>query len=169
MSMTSIKLFVFFFSSTFLNLAYCQEFSESFLKEKALIILNESKSCVLTTISEDGAPSSRIMDPYIPNNNFIVFLVTNPKSRKVFEINKDPRVVLTFQSSNGYVTIKGRVSIIKNLNEKNKFWKHDWTPYYDSKENALLFKVNPIYLEIVDSNNGIKGNSETWSPQKIIF
>jgi general stress protein 26 len=168
--MTLIKLFVFFFSSTFLHLAYCQEFSESFLKEKALIILKESKTCILTSISDDGAPSSRVMDPYIPHNDFIIYLVTNPKSRKVLEINKDPRVVLTFQNNNnGYVTIKGRVSIIKNPNEKDKFWKDEWTPYYDSKENALLFKVKPISLEIVDSNNGINGNLETWSPQKIIF
>ena len=167
--MTLIKLFVFFFSSTFLHLAYCQEFSESFLKEKALIILNESKTCILISISDDGAPSSRVMDPYIPNNDFVIYLVTNPNSRKVLEINKDPRVVLTFQNNNGYVTIKGRVSIIKNPNEKDKFWKDEWTPYYDSKENALLFKVKPISLEIVDSNNGINGNLETWSPQKIIF
>ena len=167
--MTLIKLYLFIFSSTLWHLAYCQEFSESFLKENAQIILKESKTCVLTSISDDGTPSSRVMDPYIPNNDFIVFLVTNPKSRKVFEINKDPRVVLTFQNPNGYVTIKGTVSIINDLNEKNKFWKDDWTPYYDSKENALLFKVKPISLEIVDSNNGINGNLETWSPQKIIF
>lgn len=167
--MTSIRLFVLFFSSIFLHLAYCQEFSESFLKEKALIILNESKTCILTSISDDGTPSSRVMDPYIPHNDFVVYLVTNPNSRKVLEINKDPRVVLTFQNNNGYVTIKGRISIIKNPNEKDKFWKDEWTPYYDSKENALLFKVKPISLEIVDSNNGINGNLETWSPQKIIF
>ena len=61
------------------------------------------------------------MDPFIPKNDFIVYLVTNPKSRKVTEIKKDSRAVLTFQNMNGYVTIKGTVSLIYNLNEKNKF------------------------------------------------
>ena len=65
---------------------FSQDLSESFLKENAQLIINESKTCVFTTIDKVGSPSSRIMDPFVPKNDFIVYLVTNPKSRKVTEI-----------------------------------------------------------------------------------
>lgn len=148
---------------------FSQDLSESFLKENAQLIINESKTCVFTTIDKVGSPSSRIMDPFVPKNDFIVYLVTNPKSRKVTEIKKDPRAVLTFQNMNGYITIKGTVSLIYDLNEKNKFWKEDWTPYYKNKESALLLKVIPLSMEIVNSNAGIPGDPDTWSPVKISF
>ena len=108
--MKKIKInFWFFILVTFLQFNYSQEFSKSFLIESAQIILNDSKTCILTTISEDGSPSSRVMDPFIPKDDFIVYMVTNPKSRKVAEIYEDPRVVLVFQKKSGYVSIKGLV------------------------------------------------------------
>ena len=70
---------------------------------------------------------------------------------------------------NGYITIKGTVSLIYGINEKNKFWKGDWTPYYKNKESALLLKVIPLSMEIVNSNAGISGDPDTWSPVKISF
>ena len=168
--MKKIKInFWFFILVTFLQFNYSQEFSKSFLKESAQIILNDSKTCILTTISEDGSPSSRVMDPFIPKDDFIVYMVTNPKSRKVAEIYEDPRVVLVFQNKSGYVSIKGLVSIINNPTHKIKFWKKEWTPYYDSKENAFLFKVLPYSLEIVNFDSGISGNLKTWTPPKVSF
>ena len=162
-------IFLFLLGSTIIQFNFSQELSESFLKEKAKLIINTSKTCVFSTIGDDGSPSSRVMDPHIPKNDFIVYLVTNPYSRKVNEINDDPRVALTFKNVNGYVTIKGLVSIVNNLIEKNKFWKEDWTPYYESKENALILKVTPLSMEIINSDSGILGNLETWSPPKVSF
>ena len=49
--MKKIKInFWFFILVTFLQFNYSQEFSKSFLKESAQIILNDSKTCILTTI-----------------------------------------------------------------------------------------------------------------------
>ena len=110
------------------------------------------------------------MDPFIPNNEFIVYLVTNPKSRKVSEIRNNPRVTLTFQNSDGYVAIKGTSFLILDLNTKKKFWKKEWTPYYeDIDKNAILIKIIPVSMEVVNSSKGIEGDKETWSPAKIIF
>jgi len=112
------------------------------------------------------------MDPFVTNNGFIVYLVTNPKSRKVQEIKNNPRVSLTFQnkSQESYVTIKGRAFLIQDLDSKEKFWKKKWTPYYkDIDKNALLIKVIPLSMEVVNSSKGIVGDKETWSPAKITF
>ena len=165
-----MKKILFFIAIIFFQINYSQDYSDSFLKEAAKLIIDESKTCVFTTIDSIGGPSSRIMDPFIPNNKFIVFLVTNPKSRKVFEIKNNPRVTLTFQNSDGYVSIKGTSFLILDLNKKKKYWKNEWTPHYENiDKNAILIKVIPVSMEVVNSGKGIVGGKETWSPAKIIF
>ena len=160
------SLFLILFSFT--QFCFSQVFSETFLKQNAKIIMSQSKTCVLTTINNQGAPSSRIMDPFIPNNDFIVYLVTNPQSRKVSEIKKDPRVSLIFQNLNGYVSMSGKVTFISKKLNKN-FWKKEWNPYYKNKDTAQILKVTPLVLEIINSDVGIVGDNETWSPVKINF
>ena len=161
---------LFFITIIFFQINYSQDYSDSFLKETAKLIMYESKTCVFTTIDNNGGPSSRIMDPFIPNDDFIVYLVTNPKSRKVSEIKNNARATLTFQNPNGYVTIKGTSLLIQDLDIKKKYWKKEWTPYYeDIDKNAILIKVIPVSLEVVNSSKGIEGDKETWNPATIIF
>ena len=167
-----MKKIFFFIAIVLFQINYSQGLSESFLKESAKLIIDESKTCIFNTIDKSGGLSSRIMDPFVTNNGFIVYLVTNPKSRKVQEIKNNPRVSLTFQnkSQESYVTIKGRAFLIQDLDIKEKFWKKKWTPYYkDIDKNALLIKVIPLSMEVVNSSKGIVGDKETWSPAKITF
>ena len=93
-----MKKFFFFIAIVLFQINYSQGLSESFLKESAKLIIDESKTCIFNTIDKSGGLSSRIMDPFVTNNGFIVYLVTNPKSRKVQEIKNNPRVSLTFQN-----------------------------------------------------------------------
>ena len=109
------------------------------------------------------------MDPLLTNKGFIVFMVTNPSSRKVTEIKKNPNVVLTFQNDYGYITLKGKVLLINDLSEKTKYWKNSWTPFYKNKESSLLLKLVPVSLEIVNPDAEIFGDPKTWSPKKIIL
>ena len=165
-----MKKILFFIAIIFFQINYSQDYSDSFLKETAKLIIDESKTCVFTTIDSSGGASSRIMDPFIPNNEFIVYLVTNPKSRKVSEIKNNPRVTIIFQNSDGYVAIKGTSFLILDLNTKKRFWKKEWTPHYkDIDKNAILIKIIPVSMEVVNSSKGIEGDKETWSPAKIIF
>ena len=165
-----MRKILFFIAIIFIQINYSQDFSESFLKESAKIIMYESKTCVFNTIDKSGGLSSRIMDPFVAKNDFIVYLVTNPKSRKVQEIKNNPSVALTFQNKNGYVSIKGKALFIQDLDTKKKYWKKGWTPHYkDIDKNAILIKVIPLSMEVVNSSKGIVGDKETWSPVKIIF
>tara|TARA_Y100000741_G_scaffold253913_1_gene195482 strand:+ start:26 stop:523 length:498 start_codon:yes stop_codon:yes gene_type:complete len=165
-----VKNFLFFSLIIFFQINYSQDFPDSFLKKSAKTIIEQSKTCVFNSIDKNGGLSSRIMDPFIPNNDFIVYLVTNPNSRKVEEIKVNPKVALTFQNSEGYVAIKGLSFLILDLDTKKKFWKKEWSPHYKNiDKNAILIKVIPLSMEVVNSSEGIVGNKENWSPAKIIF
>ena len=81
-----MKKFIILFSFLFTHVSLAQ--SELYLLDEAKKIMLESKTCVLNTIDYKNGISSRIMDPLLTNKDFIVFMVTNPSSRKVSEIKK---------------------------------------------------------------------------------
>lgn len=159
--------FLFFLINT---QVFFSQFDEPLiLKNIALDMVKDSKSCVLSTVSINGEISSRIMDPHLPNDDFIVFLVTNPLSRKVKEIENNPNVTLLFQNESGYVSLNGKASFVLDQSKKNIFWKDDWTPYYYDKKEALVLKVKPKMIEVINQTKNIKGDPINWAPAKIKF
>ena len=159
--------FLFFLINT---QVFFSQFDEPLiLKNIALDMVKDSKSCVLSTVSINGEISSRIMDPHLPNDDFVVFLVTNPLSRKVKEIKNNPNVTLLFQNESGYVSLNGKASFVLDQSKKNIFWKDDWTPYYYDKKEALVLKVKPKMIEVINQTKNIEGDPINWAPAKIKF
>jgi len=109
--------------------------------------------CALITVDNDGQPHVRAMDPFLPDENMVVFLGTNPKSRKVQEIRNNHRVTLYYSDDKGegYVAIIGTAILVDDPKEKTIWWKKEWDEFYkDQKESYLLIKVVPERLEIVN-------------------
>ena len=135
-------------------------------------IINDSHSCVFVTLDSNQNPVSRLMDPHIYSNDFEIYLVTNPKSRKVSHLLNNDRISLNFISKDGdsYVSINGNAVLINELSQKNKYWKSSWTPHYKDLDNdCILIKINIRSLEIVSSINDISSDPVTWEPTTIIF
>lgn len=111
------------------------------------------------------------MDPFPPERDFTVWLATNPRSRKVEELRKNPRVTLYYaDGDNGYVSLHGMARIVDDGREKERRWKEEWKAYYpDRKDSYLLIEVTPVRLEIIDYKSGISGNPQTWEPSAITF
>ena len=114
----------------------------------------------------NGKISSRLMDPHIPGSDFVVYLVTNPISRKVSEISKNRNATLLFQNQNGYVSIEGEISLVPEPNIKDDYWKKNGLLYND-RNKVLILKVNPITIEVIDLDKNIEGNPTNWSTPKL--
>ena len=174
-SMFSKTYLFHFFSIIFLLISinsFSQESSKKDIRQVANSIINDSNSCVFTTIGSNNNPVSRLMDPYIYNNDFEIYLITNPKSRKVSHLLNNDRIALNFisQDATSYVSINGTAVLINELSQKQKYWKSSWTPYYKDLDNdCILIKINIKSLEIVSSLNDISSNPVTWEPTTIIF
>ena len=170
------KTYLFnFFSILFLFISissFSQEYSEKNIKDIAKSIINDSQTCVFVTLDSNQNPISRLMDPHIYSNDFEIYLVTNPKSRKVSHLLNNDRISLNFISKDGdsYVSINGNAVLINELSQKNKYWKSSWTPHYKDLDNdCILIKINIRSLEIVSSINDISSDPVTWEPTTIIF
>ena len=135
-------------------------------------IMVAARYCALITLNESGHPNVRTMDPFSPEEDFVVWFGTNSNSRKVNEIRKNPKTTLYYQSPNGggYVVIKGHASIVDDPQIKRKYWKDEWESFYSDKDtNYILIKIVPDILEIVDYPHGIIGDSKTWAVPCIEF
>lgn len=149
-----------------------QEHSERQLKKISSDIVKDSNSCLLISLDSLGNPRARLMDSYMPNDNFVFYLITNSLSRKVKELENDSRVVLSFQSLDGksYVTVSGFSVLSDDKKLKEKYWKDSWTPHYRGRDvNSLLIKVIPKSLEVISIPKNVSGDPVTWKPKTIFF
>jgi general stress protein 26 len=167
-----IFLIPFIFSFNGISQNIKKDSSDIKLINVAMEIMTAAETCALITLDEEGRPRVRVMDPFIPENDLTVWLGTNPKSRKVHQIKKDPRVTLYYLDSNasGYVMIHGIAQIIDDQIEKKERWKDEWESFYPNKpEGYLLIKVSPEWMEVISYKHGVLGSPTTWQPPKVFF
>jgi general stress protein 26 len=135
-------------------------------------IMIAARYCALITLDSNGQAQARTMDPFPPGDDMIVWLATNPKSRKVSEIGKNPRVVLYYfdQPTQSYVAISGTARLVDDAREKARHWKDEWKDFYpDRGKGYLLIAVTPEKLEVVSVKKGISGDASNWNPPTVNF
>ncbi len=135
-------------------------------------IMTSAHFCTLITLDENGRPVGRILEAFDPDSNLVVWLGTNSRSRKVQQIKKNPEVTLFYFDANTftYVSIQGKAKLITDSLEKTRHWKEEWKPFYrDLKEDYLLIKITPQFLELLSPKNGFSGDPATWKTPSIKF
>ncbi len=153
-------------------LAFPTSADESTLVDAAREVAENAGFVTLITQGDDGRARSRIMDPHLPGENFVVWMATNPQSRKVEELRRDPRVTLHYFQADppAYVTLHGRATLVNDAEAKLKYWKEEWAPHWpDREESLLLIRVEPEWLEVVDPANEVFPDPQTWQPQGVAF
>lgn len=142
------------------------------LKKVAKEIMTAAPNCALITLDSAGRPSVRMMDAFLPEDDFTVWFGTNPKSRKVAQIKNNSKVTLyyTERDSSGYVMIQGNAVLVNSKKEKEKRWKPEWEAFYkDKKKGYILIRVVPKRMEVVSYAHDVLGDPETWQPAIVKF
>ena len=137
-------------------------------------VMQQARYCDMVTIGEDGQPQARVIDAFPPEADMTIWIATNPLSRKVAQIRKDPRVTLLYfsPSAMAYVTVIGRAALVTNPAEKAKRWKEDWAAFYKDRnhgEDYVLIRVTPVRLEIVSYGHGLLNDPASWRPLAVEF
>ena len=132
-------------------------------------VMQTARYATLITIGDNGQPQARIVDPLLPEGDFTVWIGTNPLTRKVAEIRRDPRVTLLYfnAAAGEYVTVLGTATLVTDSAEKARHWKGDWAAYYKDGprgEGYLLLRVRPNRLEVVSPRHGMVNDPKTWRP-----
>lgn len=124
--------------------------------------------CAVITLDAAGRPNARVVDAFAPGEDMVVWFATNPKSRKVAEIRRDPRVTLYYfdpqAPEQGYVTLLGRARLVDDPAEKKKRWKEGWEGFWpDRGAGYLLVEVTPDRIEVANPKRGIDNDPVTWA------
>jgi general stress protein 26 len=135
----------------------------------ARAIVLAARYATLATVSADGAPRARVVDPASPEDDFTIWIATNPRSRKVGELARSPRVTLLYFNAGGaeYVNVEGTATLVSNPDEIAEHWREAWTPFYPGGplgRNVVLLRVVPSRLEIVSPARGFDTDPDTWRP-----
>jgi general stress protein 26 len=131
-----------------------------------------ARYAALITRAEDGTLQARTIDPFAPESDFTIWFATNPLTRKVEEIRRDPRVTLYWfdPEVEGYVTLKGRAELVDDPEQRRRRWKPEWEAFYPDREGGyLLVRVTPDRLEVVSPRHGVTGDAVTWRPPAVEF
>ena len=146
--------------------------SEAELIAAAREIMSAARYCALITLDSSGRPQARTLDPFAPDENMVVWLGTNPRSRKVGAIRRQRHVTLYYfdRESQAYVTITGLARLVNDPQAKLKWWKDEWRAFYPNRtKDYLLIRVEPERLEVVNVKKGIVGDPKTWKPPSVKF
>ena len=109
--------------------------------------------CMLTTFSEDGQLRARPMS----NNGEVefdgdVWFFSAADSRKVSEIEEEPRVQLSFSDTKNYrfISMSGEAEIVRDVEKKEELWLEELERWFDEgpeSDEIVLIKVTPSVVE----------------------
>lgn len=122
------------------------------------------------TTDATGRPQARTVQPLAPDSTWTVWFATNPRTRKVREITRDPRVLLHYfdPATLSYVALIGRARVVRDRATKSAHWTSAWDKFYPDRDTSVvLIAVQAERLEIVSSTLGIAGDAATWRPPSI--
>ncbi len=145
-------------------------------REKKLLkisreIINHAYFATLITHGQEEELHARIMEPFPPDSNFVIWLGTNRLSRKVKEIHNNPHATLFYfdASAPGYVSLYGKAELVDDEKSKQKYWRKAWKQFYPEKKNYLLIRFIPYRLEMIHPGKNLPGDSITWKPYEVIL
>ncbi len=135
-------------------------------------ILEQAHYTTLVTIGPDGQPQARIVDPFVPDSAFTIWIATNPLTRKVQDLQRDPRVTLLYFNAAAfeYVTVYGTAVLDTTAAQKAAHWKTEWATLYKNQNHGddyALIRIRPSRLEVVSVRRGINNDPKTWRPVTI--
>ncbi len=133
-------------------------------------VMAAQQYCALITLDETGLPQIRTMNPFPPDEGLVVWMATNPRSRKVAEIRKDPRVALYYSNhaeAIGYVAITGKAVLVDDMQEVLKRKRAYWDQAFPGLKNIILIKVIPERIDVVNYKQGLTGDPVTWRSPSI--
>jgi general stress protein 26 len=140
----------------------------------AIDIIQKAHYCTFITVDANGQPQARIVDPIAPDADFTIWFATNPLTRKVDQVRRNPKVTLSCfdAETSSYVTLLGRGSLVTDVSEKQRHWKNEWAAIYPNGakgDDFMLIRIAPARLEVVSESRGLVGDAKTWLPLTIDF
>jgi len=127
--------------------------------QKFIEMLSGFDTAMLTTRGSDGQLSSRPMAVAKAEPDGDLWFVCNEHSGKVIDLEVNPLVAVTMQSTSQYLSMSGRARISTDRSRIDSLWNETWKVWFPAGKNdpsIALIQVIPIRGEFWD-NSGLQG------------
>ena len=143
--------------------------SEARVLEAARETMRAAHYCFLVTLDSSGQPQARLMDPFEPEPDMVVWMGTKVGTRKVGQIRGDGRATLAYYDGTGagYVTLIGSIRLVDDLEERRRRWKPGWEAFFGAGPEAddyLLLKFVPSQIEVMSFTHGVGADPTAFRP-----
>ena len=135
----------------------------------ARAIIGTARYATFVTLDAGGYPQARIVDPFEPEGDLVIWVATHARSRKVGQVAASSKATLLYFDPAGqsYVTVIGNATLVRDAAEKAKRWKEEWAAFYKDRntgDDYVLIRIVPTRLEVVSEALGMRNDPETWRP-----
>jgi general stress protein 26 len=128
------------------------------IRKASVDLIESAPAAYLTTIGPDGYPHTRAMlnlrnRQQYPNqiplyaahgNDLMVYFTTNTSSRKLRQIEADPRVCVYYCHPEQFhgLTLTGEIEVVDDSGLRQALWNEGWERYYpggpDDPDHTIL-------------------------------
>lgn len=121
-------------------------------------VIENFDTAMLVTRPSDGSLHGRPLSIAGKDPDGTLWFVTSAQSPKVAEIEADPRALVTMQSSNRFVTLKGTAEVMKDRSKVEELWSAAQRIWFEGKDDPdiALVRFVPSDAEYWD-NAGAQG------------
>ena len=131
-------------------------------------VLRSFEDAQLVTRTPAGMLRSRPMAIAAVEDDGTAWFVTSHDTGKVFEIEEQAQVAVTFHSRARFASLSGRASIVDDRARIRALWTEKWRPWVPGgpdTRDLVLIRVEPIVGEYWDQA-GAKGLRHLWDVAK---
>lgn len=131
-------------------------------------VVHAARYATFVTVDARGGPQARTVQPREPQARWTIWFATNPRTRKVQEVARNPRVALHYfdPTTDSYVAVTGRARVVRDRATKIAQWDSAWSAFYPDRENGVvLIEVRAERVEVVAPALGVDSDARSWRPQ----
>jgi general stress protein 26 len=122
--------------------------------------IDAAKFCFLITVNPAGHANARVMQAFGPEEDLTFWFGVGRTSRKVQEIERDPRVTLAFlhPPEGAYLSILGEATLERDPDLRRKHWRElffEFWPDGPQGDDYALLRFVPSRIELMNIEKGV--------------
>jgi general stress protein 26 len=138
----------------------CRDLSLENCLAAAMATASRAKYGFLITLGDTGWPSARLVEPISDFDDFVFRVGTSPTSRKVEELEVNPKVILAFDDATerANLVIYGTATVSADVEIRRRYWKGIWRLFFPNGpvgDDYAVIQIRADRMELMNFRRNV--------------